>query len=274
MRRTKQSGFTLVELLVVIAIIGILVGLLLPAVQAAREAARRMSCGNNFKQLGLGLHNYHAAYDSLPAGAGGTVDTPGPTPFNTGWWARNQYELSILVPLLPFVEQQPLWEKISNPYVYTVTPYTFASMGPYPSHGTTEYPMWGVQVGTYICPSQPSPEVDVTRAKHCYAPCYGDNFYLAGAGWTTQTQGKRGMFARMSGRARTNDVRGYLGFRDCIDGTANTISMGEISFSANRRELKGNVANIAGFGGAAAPVNPGACLATRDPIGRISTIPA
>ena len=116
-RNSKNSGFTLVELLVVIAIIGVLVGLLLPAVQAAREAARRMSCSNNFKQIGLAVHNYHSAYKQLPMQMGGTNRTQG----TTGARAQiaptgmNRLCLSWLVGLTPFMEQQAIWEQISNP---------------------------------------------------------------------------------------------------------------------------------------------------------------
>jgi prepilin-type N-terminal cleavage/methylation domain-containing protein len=103
MRKHRFRGFTLVELLVVIAIIGILVGLLLPAVQAAREAARRMSCSNNMRQQALGVLNYEAAFKKLPslqAGNGNIVQTQQRFAMS-GWWA-----------ILPQIEGKTLLSEI------------------------------------------------------------------------------------------------------------------------------------------------------------------
>jgi prepilin-type N-terminal cleavage/methylation domain-containing protein/prepilin-type processing-associated H-X9-DG protein len=111
--RRHRSGFTLVELLVVIAIIGVLVGLLLPAVQAAREAARRMQCSNNLKQQGLAIHNHHDAMKYFPPG--------GYNPWGRiGSWATN---------ILPYIEQSNLSQVNRNKNVdilrYTAGPQFF-----------------------------------------------------------------------------------------------------------------------------------------------------
>ncbi|MFG0263414.1 MAG: DUF1559 domain-containing protein [Novipirellula sp. JB048] len=98
--RLVDQGFTLVELLVVIAIIGVLVGLLLPAVQAAREAARRMQCTNHLKQIGLATHNYHDTFQKLPPG--------GRNPFWQTWYSAT----------LPYMEQQTLYELWNPSYQY------------------------------------------------------------------------------------------------------------------------------------------------------------
>ena len=109
MDRNRRRGFTLVELLVVIAIIGVLVALLLPAVQAAREAARRMQCSNNGKQIGLAMHNYHDVHKKFPKIIWGFPDLPAnenggvlPLAFHHTW----------ITALLPFMEQQNLYDRI------------------------------------------------------------------------------------------------------------------------------------------------------------------
>ena len=89
--RARRGGFTLIELLVVIAIIAVLIALLLPAVQSAREAARRIQCSNNLKQVGLAMHNYATVYDALPPGWKGCC---------WGTW---------LIYVMPYVEQQALY---------------------------------------------------------------------------------------------------------------------------------------------------------------------
>jgi prepilin-type N-terminal cleavage/methylation domain-containing protein/prepilin-type processing-associated H-X9-DG protein len=99
MRTRKRTGFTLVELLVVIAIIGILVALLLPAVQAAREAARRMQCSNNLKQIGLAIHNYADTYKVFPSGF-----------IYSGQTARECWGWGALI--LPFMEQSALHNQL------------------------------------------------------------------------------------------------------------------------------------------------------------------
>ena len=161
MRVARNRGFTLVELLVVIAIIGILVGLLLPAVQAAREAARRMSCSNNFKQIGIGLHNYHAAFKQLPKHGSGTGLNGAPSIGRTDEPpGNNQNDLSILVGLMPFVEQQGVWDQIVNPFRVESTGAIYAEMGPRPTislsrQSANPYDPWLTEIPMLRCPSDP-----------------------------------------------------------------------------------------------------------------------
>ncbi len=246
----KKIGFTLVELLVVIAIIGVLVGLLLPAVQAAREAARRMSCSNNFKQIGLGFHNYHAAYDQIPIAFSGTTDfanaaQPARTATASGaaMTANNRLDLSALVGLLPFVEQQALWERVSNPYqIPTGDPGAgnfFPAMGPDPNmglgnannhHGMNQYTPWLTNIPTLRCPSDPGLGLPA-QGRTNYAVCYGDAIQQTHTGPANVlgvVNSARSQRTRESCRG-VFVARQKSAFRDVLDGLANTIMAGEIS---------------------------------------------
>ncbi len=233
MLKLQKQAFTLVELLVVIAIIGVMVGLLLPAVQAAREAARRMSCGNNFKQLGLGLHNYHAAYKQLPQQGGGSKSRPGlPPTFAITDADNNRLCLSMLVPTLPFIEQQALWEQISNRFG------TFQPMGPPP--WTVSYVPWRTQVNTYRCPSDPSQPGAGQFGFNNYAACIGDGIKFTDKGGVNDDGAPNATnnFAVASPYLRGIFIpRRVTSLRNALDGTSNTIMMGEIVVDSGIGEI-------------------------------------
>ncbi|EMI52650.1 DUF1559 domain-containing protein [Rhodopirellula sallentina] len=246
-KRRSFRGFTLVELLVVIAIIGVLVGLLLPAVQAAREAARRMSCSNNFKQIGLALHNYHSAYNQLPRNLGGTSPDPTTSISNN---KSNRLFLSWMVGITPFIEQQSIWESIAagvdsdgNRYV---------PMGPTP---WTNFVPWNTDIPAFRCPSDPGIGLPA-KGRTNYAACVGDHARLTNSGGRNQFgfyQSANDDNAEVAGTSKSDDVntaiearrtnrgcfwsRHTTRFRDITDGTSNTIMCGEICTSLGNKEV-------------------------------------
>jgi prepilin-type N-terminal cleavage/methylation domain-containing protein len=147
MRTQKKSAFTLVELLVVIAIIGILVSLLLPAVQAAREAARRMQCSHNLTQLGVAIQSYESAHGVYPPG---TVEDKGPI-----YHEPKGYHHNWISQLLPYLEERNAWEHID-----------FAVGVYHPNNA----PVRSLTFEVLICSSSP----DQTRARSCYAGVHHD----------------------------------------------------------------------------------------------------
>jgi len=253
----RRLAFTLVELLVVIAIIGILIALLLPAVQAAREAARRSQCTNNLKQAGLGLHNYESAYNSFPFRMGGTGTTADTATVS------NQSRASGWVPLLPFMEQAPLYDAIkSGGTANSATSAATPAWGSSPNSVTPDFIPWRTQVPGLLCPSDPktTKEGDNYAGKSNYVFSMGDTIRIGGTASNnyTGTAKHRGLFWYQSG------VR----LRDITDGTSNTIAASERSIGADSyNNIKGAAAVLSGI----ADTMLSTCLATKSSDGKYST---
>jgi prepilin-type N-terminal cleavage/methylation domain-containing protein/prepilin-type processing-associated H-X9-DG protein len=252
-RVSHRLGFTLVELLVVIAIIGVLVALLLPAVQAAREAARRMQCGNNVKQLALGLQNYHDTFLYLPYGARNR-STNAPN-FNS----TNGFGSSWLVATLPFCEQRPLFDKM---YAASI-----ASSGNHYAAGSKTAGVRGAahdaKIKYMLCPSSPLPETEVLGGATLVIPSY------AGIMGGTREANNNANLAVNENRVVGNafgtsapntgfsgggmlPINESLTMAACTDGTANCIIVGECSDwyyqTSGSNKLRQNPAASKGLG--------------------------
>jgi prepilin-type N-terminal cleavage/methylation domain-containing protein/prepilin-type processing-associated H-X9-DG protein len=207
----RRSGFTLIELLVVIAIIGVLVSLLLPAVQSAREAARRIQCTNNLKQLGLGLHNYESMAGALPlpmcySGSGSTIT------WSNGW--------SVHARVLPFMEQGPAFNSIN-----------FAMRYGLPQNTT----VGSIDVAVFLCPSEVKPEPRATATAR-----YGVTNYA----WNMGDWYVWGGFSGTSNRAPF-EINHSRRFADITDGLSNTVVAAEVkTYQPNLGNCGTGLANV------------------------------
>jgi len=230
----QSSAFTLVELLVVIAIIGMLIALLLPAVQAAREAARRMQCSNNLKQLALSLHNHHDSKGSFPGGAFQHTFQN-----STGDVTHNlTYDyFSGLILLFPYIEQNARFDAFMAIRVDATTgtggdgaqqpkPWAGNQSGWRPNH-----PVSG-DLSPILCPSNTRAKVesDTTNGRTSYGLCRGDTV------WRPTTY---------ADRENVWNKRGTFGYHtehtmgSVSDGTSNTIAFSEVVAGGGARAIKG-----------------------------------
>ena len=221
--KSVRRGFTLIELLVVIAIIAVLIALLLPAVQSAREAARRTQCVNNFKQIGLALHNYHDSQGAFPIGRMGIGYT----------YASNNNRRTWFFSILPFIEQGNSFNAIN-----------FSLPFYFPQNVT----IIRTPLAAFLCPSQSTsiqePDTAYPRAKGSMAANWGNTgIYQNESGRGSGAQGQLGGDPYTGGPMNGGAAVSFTGapfkgntstsFRDIIDGTSNTMLVGEVIIGIN-----------------------------------------
>jgi len=243
-RLSFRRAFTLVELLVVIAIIGVLVALLLPAVQYAREAARRMSCGNNLKQIGIALHTYHDTFKVFPPAliGSGRWNAAGQTPPHlvantTGW-----------VLMLPQLEQTGMSgiynygmpSSVSSPYGMPFINNVNTSL--MPTNPNTQ--VYSKRMEILTCPSDTYPAQILNRLPGTTTDFYEANNvarsnYLFSAGGTTDYNARYDTIYFLDKGMFGNDGAG--GMQDCTDGSSNTIAVGE-----SKQSHRGKTASVFG----------------------------
>ena len=226
-RSHPGSAFTLVELLVVITIIGILITLLLPAVQSAREAARRVQCGNNLKQLGLGLANYESTYGSFPPSSYYNVgDDPASDRKHWRNWA---------IAALPYLEQEPLYRS------FTLTDSTGANVSINDTRNTVAR---GTELPMMKCPTDPNTKVQFSSTNATEGANWARGNYAANAslgaycltgygtgGTSAATYSAAGADSPLSKSRYHRGVMGSnlaMGLSEISDGTSNTILLGEV----------------------------------------------
>ncbi|MCL2742913.1 MAG: DUF1559 domain-containing protein [Planctomycetaceae bacterium] len=233
-QKRKRPAFTLVELLVVIAIIGVLIALLLPAVQAAREAARRMQCSNNFKQIGIALHNYHDTQESFPSSGKkfGNYNETYAAGTPTGWAGgyTGLHCFNTTVDLLPYMEQSARYDEMLN-YAKNATSYDALTQR---RTSLTE------KMSAILCPSDRNIALpgysgaDPSLARSSIVYSMGDGmgntevayFYYTQVPTTRQPQ-DRGMF----------HLYHFKPISACIDGTSNTVAAAERCGARTGNEL-------------------------------------
>ena len=248
--RKPRRGFTLIELLVVIAIIGVLIALLLPAVQAAREAARRSQCSNNLKQIGLAIFNYESSTGSFPPGSLTRSQMDRPTPCN------NNQAHSMFSFILPYMEQGTIGNAINFSLPAWGVPgnQSVTTSGITGNFGYDQATAFTTKVATYLCPSDQYTRQTNPTIQSVFA-AGGDNPYsassYAGVCGTIESQyygyyGYDLSNCETWGQLAPNGIFGKnYAYRvaDILDGTSNTLMVGETSRFVNEPSSKFNFWN-------------------------------